>query len=74
MAKSINETVLYDLIYTPRPTSWLEIGKQKNCLTIDGLDMLVEQGALSIKLWSGFDEIPIETMKSTAKRHLMLYS
>ncbi len=69
-----SQTILYDLIYTPRPTNWLKIGKEKNCLTLDGLDMLVEQGALSIKLWSGFDTIPTESMKSTAKKHLMLYS
>ncbi len=67
-----NKTILYDLIYTPRPTSWLEIGNKKNCLTIDGLDMLVHQGALSIKLWSGFDNVPVETMKSSAKKHLMV--
>ena len=67
-----NETILYDLIYTPRPTRWLELGQQKNCLTIDGLDMLVQQGALSIKLWSGFNSIPIETMKTSAKKQLMV--
>tara|TARA_Y100001968_G_scaffold158657_1_gene145074 strand:+ start:145 stop:1032 length:888 start_codon:yes stop_codon:yes gene_type:complete len=66
-----NKTILYDLIYTPRPTNWLKLGQQKNCLTIDGLDMLVHQGALSIKLWSGFNNVPIETMKSSAKKHLM---
>lgn len=24
-----NKTILYDLIYTPRPTNWLQIGQQK---------------------------------------------
>ena len=67
-----NKTILYDLIYTPRPTNWLKLGQQKNCLTIDGLDMLVHQGALSIKLWSGFNEVPIQIMKSSAKKHLMV--
>ena len=67
-----NKTILYDLIYTPRPTNWLKIGQQKNCLTIDGLDMLVQQGALSIKLWSGFNNVPIKIMKSSAKKHLMV--
>ncbi len=67
-----SNTILYDLIYNPRPTNWLKIGQQKNCLTIDGLDMLVEQGALSIKLWSGFNKVPTEIMKSAAKRHLMV--
>ena len=67
-----NKSILYDLIYTPRPTKWLKIGKEKNCLTIDGLDMLVHQGALSIKLWSGFDNIPIKTMKASAEKHLLV--
>ena len=70
--KLSNKTILYDLIYTPRPTKWLKLGQQKNCYTIDGLDMLVEQGALSIKLWSGFNNVPTEIMKSSAKKHLMV--
>ena len=67
-----NKTILYDLIYTPRPTNWLKLGQKKNCLVIDGLDMLVGQGALSIKLWSGFNDVPIQIMKSSAKKHLMV--
>ncbi len=67
-----NKTILYDLIYTPRPTSWLKLGQRKNCFVIDGLDMLVGQGALSIKLWSGFNDVPIQIMKSSAKKHLMV--
>jgi shikimate dehydrogenase len=67
-----NKTILYDLIYTPRPTNWLRLGQQKNCFTIDGLDMLVEQGAFSIRLWSGFNDVPVQTMKSSAEKHLML--
>ena len=67
-----NKTILYDLIYTPRPTNWLKIGQQKNCFTIDGLDMLVEQGAFSIRLWSGFHDVPVQTMKSSAEKLLMV--
>ena len=67
-----NKTILYDLIYTPRPTSWLKLGQKKNCLIIDGLDMLIEQGALSIRLWSGFNDVPINIMKSSAEKHLMV--
>ena len=67
-----NKTILYDLIYIPKPTNWLKLGQQKNCFTIDGLDMLVEQGAFSIKLWSGFNDVPVEIMKSAAEKHLMV--
>ncbi len=66
------ETILYDLIYTPRPTNWLKLGQRKNCFIIDGLDMLVEQGAFSIRLWSGFNNVPIQIMKSSAEKHLMV--
>ena len=66
------KTILYDLIYTPRPTDWLKLGQQKNCCTIDGLDMLVEQGAFSIRLWSGFNDVPVKIMKSSAEKHLMV--
>jgi shikimate dehydrogenase len=34
--------------------------------------MLVEQGAFSIRLWSGFNDVPVQTMKSSAEKHLML--
>ena len=67
-----NKTILYDLIYTPRPTNWLKLGKKKNCFIIDGLDMLVEQGAFSIRLWSGFNSVPTQIMKSSAEKHLMV--
>jgi len=67
-----SKTILYDLIYTPRPTNWLKLGQKKNCFIIDGLDMLVEQGAFSIKLWSGLNNVPTQIMKSSAEKHLMV--
>ncbi len=58
--------ILYDLIYTPRPTPWLQWGLQEGLECIDGLDMLVEQGAASLRLWTGIDEIPVNLMKEAA--------
>ncbi len=63
-------TTLYDLIYTPRPTPWLEWGSEKGCKQIDGLEMLIQQGAASLKLWTGKNHVPIEVMRKAAKRHL----
>ena len=60
------EAVLYDLIYTPRPTSWLAAGQQRGHRCIDGLEMLVQQGAASLRLWSGRDNVPVEAMRSAA--------
>ncbi len=65
------KTTLYDLIYTPNPTSWLKLGRKKHCKTIDGLEMLIQQGAASLKLWSNQENIPIETMRKAAENELL---
>ena len=64
------ETTLYDLIYTPRPTAWLSLGAKNGCKQIDGLEMLVQQGAASLKIWSNNDEVPIDVMRTAAKNYL----
>ena len=65
-----NTITLYDLIYTPRPTKWLKKGRSLDCTIVDGLEMLIQQGAASLKLWSGFEQIPIKTMKKAALKFL----
>ena len=62
--------VLYDLVYTPRPTAWLRWGQSRGHRCIDGLDMLVEQGASSLRLWSDRIDVPVETMRSAAEAAL----
>ncbi len=63
-------TTLYDLIYNPKPTQWLKIGLQKDCKVIDGLEMLIQQGAASLRLWTGISDIPINSMKKAAESFL----
>ena len=58
--------MLYDLVYTPRPTAWLRWGKSRGHRCIDGLDMLVQQGAASLRLWSDRNDVPVETMRLAA--------
>ena len=64
------KTMLYDLIYTPRPTAWLTLGAKRGCKQIDGLEMLIQQGAASLRLWSETKDIPIDVMRAAAKKHL----
>ena len=64
-------TTLYDLIYTPRPTPWLTAGSKVGCKTIDGLEMLVQQGAASLRLWTKNKEIPIDIMRNAALNSLI---
>ena len=61
---------VYDLIYTPRPTRLLEAAATRGCPTVDGLEMLVQQGAAALRLWSGIAEVPVATMRAAALRQL----
>ena len=65
-----SETVLYDLIYTPRPTAWLAAGRSRGQRCIDGLDMLVQQGGASLRLWSERNDVPVATMRTAAETAL----
>ena len=65
-----SNTIIYDLIYNPRPTALLKFGLEKNCITIDGLEMLVAQGAKSLSYWTNGLEVPIEVMKESLKNSL----
>ncbi|WP_370594159.1 shikimate dehydrogenase [Synechococcus sp. BIOS-E4-1] len=60
----------YDLIYTPRPTPWLMLGQQLGCPSIDGLEMLVQQGAAALRRWSGRADVPVALMREEALRSL----
>lgn len=55
--------IAYDLIYTPRPTRFLQLAQDfGNAIIFDGLEMLIQQGALALKLWIG-QPVPIEIMR-----------
>ena len=62
--------MLYDLVYTPRPTAWLRWGQSRGHRCIDGLEMLVQQGAASLRLWSDRNDVPVETMRRVAEAAL----
>tara|TARA_Y100001968_G_scaffold333414_1_gene396112 strand:- start:3065 stop:3925 length:861 start_codon:yes stop_codon:yes gene_type:complete len=69
--RSLNsDTIIYDLIYNPRPTEFLKLGLKRNCITIDGLEMLVAQGARSLSYWTNGLEVPMEVMKEALKDSL----
>ena len=54
---------VYDIIYTPRPTQLLQRAEARGCRTLDGLEMLVEQGAAALRLWSGRSDVPVAVMR-----------
>ncbi len=56
---------VYDLIYAPSETRLLAQAKEAGCETLNGVGMLVWQGALSLALWTGLalTEIPVKAME-----------
>jgi len=54
--------LVYDLVYTPRPTQFLRAAEMAGCRTQDGLSMLVHQGAAAFRVWTG-RTAPIDTMR-----------
>ncbi len=61
---------VYDLIYTPLSTPLLEEAKKRGAKTVNGLSMLVYQGAASFELWTG-KEPPISVMKQAVREEVI---
>jgi shikimate dehydrogenase len=55
-----------DLVYRAGPTPLLAAAQAQGVRTLDGLEVLVAQGALSFELWTGL-EPPIEVMRRAAQ-------
>ncbi|NMG22897.1 shikimate dehydrogenase [Brasilonema bromeliae] len=64
--------IAYDLIYTPNPTKFLRQAQQVGAIAIDGLEMLVQQGAAALKIWLQQDTVPVDVMRQALRQHLGL--
>lgn len=53
-----------DIIYDPLKTKFLSQAELVGCRTMNGISMLLYQGALAFKMWTGKD-MPIEDVKET---------
>jgi shikimate dehydrogenase len=60
---------VFDLIYNPLETRLQRQARAAGANTIDGLGMLVRQGALALEMWTG-KEAPIGLMRATCERSL----
>lgn len=65
------KAIAYDLIYTPRQTQFLQQAKLQGAIAIDGLEMLVQQGAAALKIWLQ-QPVPVDIMRSSLLQHLKL--
>ncbi|MFC6179690.1 shikimate dehydrogenase [Lactiplantibacillus daowaiensis] len=63
MAALTPQQTVYDVIYQPLETAFLRQAKALGCATHNGLGMLVWQGALAFKFWTGKD-MPIAAVEN----------
>jgi len=62
--------VVYDLIYNPSPTKFLQLATDCGLMAIDGAEMLVQQGAAALKLWLQLPSVPVDVMRQALQSHL----
>ncbi len=60
------DLIVTDIIYSPQETKMLQLAKSAGCKTMNGMGMLLFQGAAAFQLWTG-KEMPIEHMKQVLK-------
>lgn len=63
--------VVTDVIFNDPHSLFLQEAEARGAKTINGLGMLVNQGALNFKLWTGVDA-PVEVMKAVLRREFGL--
>jgi shikimate dehydrogenase len=61
--------IAYDLIYTPSPTVFLQQASAQGAIAIDGLEMLVQQGAKALEIWLQ-QPAPIDVMRTALLQQL----
>ncbi len=64
----VKDQIVFDLVYNPVKTKFLQLADSRNAVTINGLNMLVQQAAKSFNLWTG-NEFPTEKIYKS----LLLY-
>ena len=71
MQKLKQNAIAYDLIYTPNPTQFLKLAKAQGATTLDGLEMLVQQGAVALEIWLE-QSVPVDVMRNSLRDYLGL--
>ena len=56
---------MVDLAYGSSPTPLIAAAGRRGARVVDGLEVLVHQGAASLRIWTGLDP-PLETMRRAA--------
>ena len=63
----LSNMVVADVIPNPPATNLVHDAREKGCKVIDGLGMLVSQGVIGVKHWTGIDPDPMVMRKALEK-------
>jgi len=63
------KALFFDLVYNPLETKFLRLAGAAGAVTLDGVGMLVHQGAFPFEKWTGH-QAPIEVMRAAAMARL----
>lgn len=58
--------VVVDMVYGEEPTALLKAAEEAGAIVVDGIEVLVRQGALSFAIWTGL-EPPLDVMRRAAR-------
>lgn len=58
-----NDAAVIDMVYKPLETSLLRLARERGLKTIDGLGMLLHQGAIAFEMWTG-EKPPLNVMRA----------
>jgi shikimate dehydrogenase len=58
--------VVVDMVYGDRPSRLLEVAKETGAYTVDGLEVLLQQGARSLEIWTGLPA-PLARMREAVR-------
>jgi len=61
--------VVVDIIYNPSETPLIKAAKERSCKVINGLGMLVHQGAVAFEIWTR-EKAPVEKMREVLEEEL----
>lgn len=64
------ETVIYETIYEPLETGFLNSAKKSDLVVVEGLDLLLYQAAIAFEIWTGA-EMPLDVVKKSMTSYLM---
>ena len=62
--------IAFEMLYTPRQTPFLTAAQDAGCQVIEGWEMLLAQGAESLRLWLGRNDVPVDMMRATLLKAL----